>query len=117
MKDFGWKTLSVTQALILVIILIASWSPRSYVPVLAQTGTLDFPNTTAGTSSDLTMTITGAVVGDPVAVGPVDGSVSTNGCYMGWVSSANTVSVRYLNNSLLAGLNPASGVFKILVFK
>jgi len=116
-KDFGWKTLSIAQALIIVIVLIVSWSPKSHYPSLVQSGTLDFPNTTAGLSSDLTMTVTGAVLGDCVLVGPADASVSSNGCYMGWVSATNTVSVRYLNNSLLAGVNPTSGVFKILVFK
>ena len=75
---------------------------------------LDFPSTIAGAVSDLTITATGAAVGDPVFLGAPNGSVTTTATYWAWVSSANTVTVRF---SPKATENPASGTFKIKVFK
>lgn len=75
---------------------------------------LDFPSTIAGAVSDLTITATGAVVGDPVFLGAPNGSVTTTATYWAWVSSANTVTVRF---SPKATENPASGTFKVKVFK
>ena len=75
---------------------------------------LDFPSTVAGAVSDLTITATGAALGDPVSLGVPNGSVTTTATYWAWVSSANTVTVRF---SPKATENPASGTFKVKVFK
>lgn len=112
------KTILLTViSLILIIMVIISWSPKAYTPILTTSTTLDFGNTAAGTATDLTATITGAADGDQVIVGVPTGSIVANGLFVGWVSSSNTVTVRFLNTNLLTALNPASGTFKILVFK
>jgi hypothetical protein len=81
---------------------------------LTGSGTLDFPNTLAQTSSDLTITVTGAAVGDIVMLGtPVQAANST---FTAFVSATNTVSVRMNNYSALA-IDPASAAFKVYVIK
>lgn len=82
--------------------------------LLTGSATLDFPSTAAQSSSDLTITVTGATLNDPVTLGIPNGSVNAASDYMAWVSSANTVSVRFSNYSLLS-INPASGTFKVSV--
>lgn len=85
--------------------------------VLINTATLDFGSTAAGASTDLTITVTGAVDGDMVSLGVPNGSMPVNGIFRAWVSSANTVTVRYANNDLVTSYDPASGTFKVQVFK
>lgn len=84
--------------------------------MLAASATLDFPNTTAQTSSDLTISVSGAVLGDSVALGVPHGSVNANSDFSAWVSASNTVTVRFSNFST-GSINPASGVFKVSVFQ
>lgn len=83
---------------------------------LSASATLDFPNTLAGLSSDLTITLTGASVGDIVVLGVPNGSVNANTCYTAWVSATNTITVRFNNYSVLAS-DPASGTFKVGVIQ
>lgn len=80
--------------------------------------TLNFPNTAAQSSSDLTVTFAdGEVTTDDVAhVSPPNGSVMNDSCYTAWVSAADTVKVRFNNYSAIAK-NPASGDFTVVVFK
>ncbi len=116
------KTIGISVIFIIALFVasffgLISFSPRAYAPILFTTSTLDFANTAAGSATDLTVTVTGAVDGDPVMVGIPNGATVGNGHFVGWVSSANTVTVRFLNNNLLAALNPASADFKILVMK
>jgi hypothetical protein len=81
---------------------------------LTATATLDFPNTGAASSSDLTITVTGAALGDVVTVGtPIQ---AANMTYTAFVSAVDTVTVR-LNNYSVAAVNPPSGTFKVKVFK
>lgn len=84
---------------------------------VSATATLDFPDTAAGAVSELTMTVTGAAVGDPVYVGVINTSVPDKGSFFGYVSAANTVTIRYVNNDLTTSKDPASGTFKVVVFK
>jgi hypothetical protein len=86
---------------------------------LTATATLDFANTNAGAATDLTITVTGAATGDAVTVGAPNGSVSgtDNVAYWGWVSAADTVTVRFNNNNLVNAVNPASGTFRVVVSK
>jgi len=86
--------------------------------VLTATATLDFPNTNAGTFSDLTITVTGAALGDGVSIGVPNGSVNSNNVdFWGWVSATDTVSIRFNNNESVNAVNPASGTFRAIVYK
>lgn len=78
--------------------------------------TLNFPNMAAQTSSDLTVTVKGAAIGDGVMLGPPVASVVANSCYTAWVSAADEVTVRF-NNYSAGALNPASGDFVVMVTK
>jgi hypothetical protein len=81
---------------------------------LSGSGTLDFPSTGAHSSSDLTITVTGAAVGDIVMLGtPVQ---DIDGTFTAFVSAPNTVTVRY-NHYGSGTNNPASGTFKVYVIK
>lgn len=82
--------------------------------VLSGNATLDFGNLAAIGCEDLTITVTGAVSGDTVAVGVPNGSVVANGFYSGWVSSNDTVSVRFC--TVVSG-DPASGTFEATVLQ
>jgi len=92
------------------------FTTKAYVDALqlTATATLDFPLTAPATSSDLTITVTGAVLGDVVAVGTP--APAANTFYTGFVSATNTVTVRYNNYSAVA-VNPASDTFKVKVLK
>jgi hypothetical protein len=84
--------------------------------VLTGSATLDFANTSSQNSTDLTVTVTGAAAGDVVYLGADAGSVLTNSSFCAWVSSSNTVTVRF-NNYSSGALDPASGTFKVTVIK
>jgi lysophospholipase L1-like esterase len=84
---------------------------------LTATATLDFGSTAASSSTDLTITVTGAADGDSVVVTPPNGSVVANSIYTAWVSAANTVTVRFSNLDIVAAADPASGTFRAVVFK
>jgi hypothetical protein len=75
---------------------------------------MDFPNTSAQSSSDLTSTVTGAVAGTPVLLGVPNAAVLSNTSYSAWVSSTNTVTVRF-NNYSSSAANPAQGSFYLIV--
>jgi hypothetical protein len=83
-------------------------------PVMSNTATLDFPATAAQSSSDLTISVPGAVPGDIVSLGVPAASTLTNSNYTAWVSLADTVNVRF-NNYSSGSQDPASGVFAVMV--
>ncbi len=83
---------------------------------LTNAAVLDFPNTIAQTSSDLTLTITGAADGDAVSLGAQAGAINPNSNFTAWVSAANTVTVRF-NNYSSGAIDPASGTFRISILK
>lgn len=84
---------------------------------LTTTATLDFPSTTGGTNSDLTITLTGAALGDIVNLGVPNGSVLSNTCYTAWVSATDTVTVRFNNYDTITAKDPASGTFRVSIDK
>jgi hypothetical protein len=84
--------------------------------IFKGSGALDFGSTLANTNADLTLTITGAADGDPVALGTPNASIIGGTTFTAWVSSANTVTVRF-NNYTTGAKDPASGTFKALVYK
>jgi hypothetical protein len=94
-----------------------STNGTQFVKFITGSATLDFPNTTASNSSDLTITVTGAVVGEVCTCTPPNGSVAANSIYTCWVSASNTVTVRFSNLDILNAANPASNTFKAIVFK
>lgn len=82
--------------------------------IISFSGVLDFPSTAAGTSSELTIAVAGAAVGDAIAPGiPTS---NANSMYEYRVSGANVVTVK-LNNYSAAAINPASATFKGKLFK
>ncbi len=92
-----------------------SSSRHKVARVLTGSATLDFGNLAAIGCEDLTLTVTGAATGDCVSIGVPNSSVpGTTGSYSAWVSSSNTVTIRYCD--LVSG-NPASGTFKATVIK
>lgn len=84
--------------------------------VLSATATLDFGSVAAGSFADLAITVTGAAVGDTAMVnGPA--AVLDDVIYNAWVSAADTVTVRAINNELVTARDPASGTFRATVLK
>jgi len=83
---------------------------------LTGSATLNFPSTTTLLSADLTITVTGAADGDVVSLGVPNAAVNANTCYTAWVSTANTVTVRF-NNYSSGTVDPASALFKVFVTK
>ena len=84
---------------------------------LESEAALDFPNTAAQSSSDLTTTVTGAETADPIFLGPAPTPASAaNGTFTAFVSATNTVTVRFSNYSTGA-IDPASGTFRMRVCK
>jgi hypothetical protein len=83
---------------------------------LTGSATLDFLSTNAQNSRDMTIAVTGAADGDVVSLGVPNAAVNANTSYSAWVSSANTVTVRF-NNYSLGTVDPASGSFKVFVTK
>lgn len=81
---------------------------------LSATATLNF-DLTAVASQDLTVTVTGAVDGDSVALGVPNAAITADTIFWAWVSAADTVTVRAMR---IAGTpNPASGTFRVSVFR
>lgn len=81
---------------------------------ISNTATLDFANLAAIGCEDLTITVTGAALGDTVAIGVPNGSMVSNGNFFGWVSATNTVSIRFC--TVVSG-DPASGTFRADVWQ
>lgn len=84
--------------------------------MLSGSATLDFGNTAAGTSDDLTVTITGAADGDEVVLGVPNAAMNASSSYFAWVSATNTITIRH-NNYSTGAINPASATFKVSVIK
>lgn len=86
-----------------------------YIPQpLSGSDSLDFGSTLAQTSQDLTITVIGAQVNDPVAVSWP--SSPANSTFDAFVSAANTVTVRF-NNYSASAIDPAKGFFKVKVLR
>ena len=86
---------------------------------LRTTATLDFPSQAAGTSSTLTVNLTGAVVGDLVVLGiPNTSMSSTDGrVFAAWVSATGVISVKFTNTQLSGSIDPASGNWSLALLK
>jgi len=83
--------------------------------IIRTAATLDFGSTAAHRSTDLTVTVTGASVGDAVAIG-LASAPNADSCFTGWVSAANTVTVRF-NHYGSGTIDPGSATYNIIVTK
>jgi hypothetical protein len=83
--------------------------------VLANSASLNFASIAAAASADLTITVTGAAVGDEVAVG-LPAAPTAGIIYQAFVSAANTVTVRATNITADA-IDPAAQTFNVAVLK
>lgn len=90
-------------------------SATKFKKILSSSAILDFGSTAAQSSSDLTMSLTGAVVGDPVSLG-IPASPNPNSSFTAWVSSADTITVRF-NNYSSAAIDPVSGTFRAAIIQ
>lgn len=91
---------------------LASWSNQ----ILTDTAILDFGNILANGHEVLTITVSGASLGDVVSLGIPNASMSNHASFVAWVSASDTVSVKCFNFDG-TGFDPASGVYKVKVFK
>lgn len=92
-----------------------SWILITPTGIRSGTATLDFPNIGAGAQQELTVTVTGATLGDSVLLGPSSG-LEGGLCATGYVSASNTVTVR-LCNFTSGAINPASATWRATVMK
>lgn len=89
--------------------------------MLTGTASLNYGATVAGTCDTLTVTVTGAVDGDTVALG-IPTALATSSVYQafyGWVSAADTVSVKRCNltNATTALADPAAATVRATVLQ
>jgi hypothetical protein len=81
--------------------------------VLTNSASLDFPSIDAAAQANLTITVTGAAVGDEVILGlpaaPAAGIV-----FNAFVSATNTVTIRASNITGTA-VNPAAATYGVIV--
>jgi hypothetical protein len=91
-----------------------NFTPNS--SILTDTATLNFASIPAQLFEDLTVTVTGASVGDVVSIGIPTAAAVPSAMFTAFVSASNTVTIRAANISLIA-IDPASGLFKVKVFK
>jgi hypothetical protein len=91
-----------------------NFTPNS--SILTDTATLNFGSISAQLFEDLTVTVTGASVGDVVSIGIPTAAAVPSSMFTAFVSSTDTVTIRAANISLIA-IDPASGLFKVKVFK
>jgi hypothetical protein len=83
--------------------------------VLSATATLDFPSIGSNSTEQLTMTVTGAAVGDVVSLGPPS-TIEAGLVWSGFVSAENTVAIR-VHNTSGGSVNPASATWRAMVTK
>ena len=85
---------------------------------VVQTATnINFGTVAAQSSSDVTVTVTGAAVGDIVNLGVDNAAVLANSSYTAWVSAADTITIRF-NNYSIGVLTPVTtNTFKVQVTK
>ena len=86
---------------------------RTNLGFITDTATLDFPSISSNNNEELTMTVTGAAIGDIVMLG-APSAIESDLTWCGYVSAADTVTVR-LHNSSGGAVDPASATWKATV--
>lgn len=82
---------------------------------MTATATLDFPSIAAGATANLTITVSGAAVGDSVHLGP-PATLEAGLVATAYVSAASTVTVR-LANVTTGAIDPASATWRATVMR
>ena len=98
---------------------IASVDTNGYIissNILTASATLNFGSIGPHSSETLTISCTGAVLGDVVSLGIPNASMETNASFVAWVSASNTVSVKCFNFNG-SSFDPASGTFTVKIIK
>lgn len=90
-----------------------NWRPSTVVTAT----NLNFGTVAAQSSSDVTVAVTGAAVGDIVNLGVDNAAVAANSCYTAWVSATDTVTVRFNNYSAGAITPTTVNTFKVQIIK
>lgn len=85
--------------------------------VLGGAAALDFPSTAAGAFSELTIAVTGATSNNlAVALSVPWESAQLGGAFVTF-NSNDVVYVRFINNSLVAAIDPTPGTFAVVGFR
>lgn len=107
-----WRILYLSRGLVL--------GPNSggglLTNILTARAVLDFPSTAASTSSDLSITVTGASTNDVATVQAPPVVQLANGAFTCFASN-NTVYVRFMNYQTVGALDPGAASFSVLVNK
>lgn len=82
---------------------------------LSGSATLDFPSIAASSIETLTITVTGATVGDTVFIGAPSG-IETGLIWSAFVSASDTVTLR-LFNTTVGAIDPVSATWKVKVIQ
>lgn len=98
------------------VLTVQSGLPAWTTDKIKATETLDFPNTSSLASSTLSITVTGASVGDHVLISKTDGTSSNGELYTGTVSATNTVTIRFQNVSG-SSVDLSSASYNITIIK
>ncbi|KWX60296.1 hypothetical protein ASJ79_01290 [Mycobacterium sp. NAZ190054] len=85
-------------------------------PTLTGTASLSFGSVAAQSFADMSITVPGASLGEPVALGVPVAAITGGIMYSAWVSEANTVTVR-AHNYTAGALDPATGTFKATIVR
>jgi hypothetical protein len=81
--------------------------------VLSNSASLDFGSITAAAQADLTITVTGAAVGDEVIMA-LPAAPTAGIIFNAFVSATDTVTIRASNITALA-INPAAATYGVIV--
>lgn len=82
---------------------------------LTATATLDYGSILAAGNEDKTITVTGAAVGDTVAIA-LPATVLGGAIFNGWVTASDTVTIR-CNNAGSIAIDPASATYRATIIK
>lgn len=85
--------------------------------ILGGSASLDFPSTVAGTVSDLPITVTGVVSNNCAISLSVPWESASGGGGFVTFNSNDTVYVRFINNQLVAAVDPTPGTFTVVAFR
>ncbi len=95
---------------------ITSTGPTTGASRLTNAATLDFGSIAAGDQADLTITVTGAAVGDSVFLG-LPAAPAAGLAWNAFVSAADTVTVRASNINLVTAVDPASAAYRVTIVR
>jgi hypothetical protein len=85
---------------------------------LTAAAALDFPSTGGTSASTLTISVPGAVDGDPVSLGVPNAAASIGGAnFSAYVSSAGVVTIKLYNSNVVTAVDPASGTYRVSVLR